>query len=89
LGGLVPNKAFAETLGLRLASSLTGVRVAGQAQGGIAEGVRISFDNLTVDAPEPMLFDLTGLASGMREPVDALLGRDVLAISRGRRTTFS
>jgi hypothetical protein len=77
IGGLVLNKDFAAALKLRTVGSVTGISVASRTQGQVVEGVRISFDNLTIVTPSASLYDMTPFVGAWNEPVAALLGRDV------------
>jgi hypothetical protein len=55
VGGVILNKDFAAALKLRLVGGVTGVGVMGPTPGELVEGVRISFDSLTVNAPRDLI----------------------------------
>ncbi len=68
VGGLVLDNGLAAALNLHSIGSVTGVGVAGQVKGEVAEAVQVAFDNLTIDAPSPALFDLSPLRRSSMSP---------------------
>jgi Aspartyl protease/PDZ domain len=77
VGALVLDHDFAAALRLHTIDSVTGVGVTGHVNAQAAEGVHISFGDLSINAPRVTLLDMKGFAGALNAPVVALLGRDV------------
>jgi hypothetical protein len=77
LGRFVIGKDLAATLGLREVGNVAALGVTGTVQGKAFEGVRITFDNLTIHTATSELYDFSPFAGAVNEPVSAILGRDL------------
>lgn len=76
VGAVVLSEDIAAALNLHTVGNLTGVGISGRASGQETEGVRIAFDNLTINTPTANIFNLSSFTGVLNEPIIAFLGRD-------------